>query len=134
MVKLRSVVRPTTPEKRAVTPPLVPTASGTEDEGGEKDFELGNLSMSTTATRAEPRTDSVLVDYSFVYAAVQRINGGQERYGRWKVMEVNVSILVEKKGFCSRPLSGAALHAVMFTMIGEAQINTQTGSYPVYPG
>jgi hypothetical protein len=57
--------------------------------------------MSTTASRAEPGADTVLVDYAMVHVDVQPINEGQERYGGWKVMTVNVQLLWERR-FCSR--------------------------------
>jgi len=66
--------------------------------------------MLTTFTHAEPGADSVLVNYAIVYVVVQSMNKGQEHYEGWRVIVVNIPVLIEEEHFGSQTLSNAMLN------------------------
>jgi len=66
--------------------------------------------MLTTSTHAEPGANSVLVDYMIVHVVVQSMNKDQEHYEGWRVIVVNIPVLIEKKHFDSQTLSNTMLN------------------------
>ncbi|KAG1723818.1 hypothetical protein EDD22DRAFT_853904 [Suillus occidentalis] len=97
---------------------LLPPGSSPEDEDEEFGCRAGDVSFASTVP--EKDAEQVLVDFSILHLQAAAQPQQMDRYGGWRITEVNIGLLVEVKRSASRSLKDQEQSKAISARVKEA--------------